>query len=191
MMCKFIIEARQHNGNPSCPKTLLQLATNLQSYALKENLNSCQFMISKNPAYKPFHNALNNTSKRLLSEGIGAMKNQARVVTPDEENKLWEKGKIGMHSPNALLNAIFFYCGMYFCLRGEEEHRMSQLVFKDVADHSKTIRCLQYTEHGSKIRKGLVHQVHLDNKIVCHYSDSALGERCIVYLRFKISHHLL
>lgn len=188
MMCKFIIEARQRNGNPYCPKTLLQLATNLQSYALKENPNSCRFMDSKNPAYKPFHNALNNISKRLLSDGIGATKNQARVVTPDEENKLWEKGTIGTHSPNALLNAIFFYCGMYFCLRGGEEHRelkMSQLVFKDVADpsdSSKTIRCLEYTEHGSKNRKGLVHQVHLDNKIVRHYSDSSLGERCIVYL---------
>ena len=59
---------------------------------------------------------------------------------------------------------------MYFCLQGGEEHRelkMSQLDFKDVAnpsDETQTIRCLEYTEHGSKNRKGLVHQVHLDNK---------------------------
>ena len=188
MMCKFIIEARQRNGSPYSPKTLLQLATNLQSYALKENPNSCRFMDSKNPVFKPFHNVLNNTSRKLLSEGIGATKNQARVVTPNEESMLWEKGTIGTHSPNALLNAVFFYCGMYFCLRGGEEHRelkMSQLVFKDVAnpsDETQTIRCLEYTEHGSKNRKGLVYQVHLDNKIVRHYSDSSRGERCIVYL---------
>ena len=68
----------------------------------------------------------------------------------------------------------FFYCGMYFCLRGGEEH--SEL------NETQTIHCLEYTEHGSKNRKGLVHQVHLDNKIVRHYSDSSRGERCIVYL---------
>ena len=178
MMCKFIIEVRQRNGSPYSPKTLWQLATNLQSYALKENPNSCRFMDSKNPVFKLFHNVLNNTSRKLLSEGIGATKNQAQVVTPNEESMLWKKGTIGTHSPNALLNAVF-YCGMYFCLRGGVEHRelkMSQLVFKDVAnpsDETQTIRCLEYTEHGSKNRKGLVHQVHLDNKIVRHYSDSS------------------
>ena len=75
---------------------LLQLATNLQSYALRENPNSCQFMNSKKPVFKPFHNALYNTSRKLLSEGIGATKNQAQVVTPNEESMLWEKGNLQM-----------------------------------------------------------------------------------------------
>ena len=44
------------------------------------------------------------------------------------------------------------------------------------------VRCLEYTEHGSKNRKGMVHQVHLDNKIVRHYADKSCGKRCIVYL---------
>ena len=59
-------------------------------------------MDSKNPVFKPFHSVL-----KPLSEGIGATKNQARVVTPNEESMLWEKGTIGTHSPNALLNAFF------------------------------------------------------------------------------------
>ena len=35
MLCTFIAEARQQNGSPYSPKSLLQLVTNLQSYALK------------------------------------------------------------------------------------------------------------------------------------------------------------
>ena len=81
MLCKFIVEARQRNGSPYSPKTLLQLAINLQSYALKVKAGSCRFMDIKNPEFMPFHNALNNTSKKLLSEGIGASKKQARIVT--------------------------------------------------------------------------------------------------------------
>ena len=33
MLCRFIVEAKQHSGEPYCPKTLLQLLINLQSYA--------------------------------------------------------------------------------------------------------------------------------------------------------------
>ena len=101
---------------------------------------------------------------------------------------LWERGVIGIHSPNALLNAVLFYCGLCFCLRGGEEHRelkFTQFEFKDVADPSddtKTIRCHEYTEHESKSQKGLVHQVYLDNKLVLHYADASLGKTCGVYL---------
>ena len=34
---------------------------------------------------------------------------QARIVTYHEENMLWERGVIGTHSPNSLLNAVFFF----------------------------------------------------------------------------------
>ena len=53
---------------------------------------------------------------------------------------------------------------------------------KDPADNSKMTKCLIYSEFGSKNHQGLVHQVHLDNKIVYHYANSDLGERCFVSL---------
>jgi len=106
LLCKFIVEARQRNGTPYCPKTLLQLATNLQSHALKVNAKSCRFMDGKNQDFQPFHNALNNTSKKLLSEGVGAEKKQARIVTHHEEVTPWERGAIGTHSPIALRNVL-------------------------------------------------------------------------------------
>ena len=132
---------------------------------------------------------MNNLSKRLLSEGIGAEKKQARVVTIEEENELWDKGVMGWHSPKPLFNAVFFYCGMLFCLRGGSEHRqlkISQFEVKEVADPSnsdKTIKCITYSEYGPKNHQGLVHQVHLNNKVVTHYADSTIGDRCfVVYL---------
>ena len=35
--------------------------------------------------------------------------------------------------------------------------------------------------HGTWI-KGSMHQVHITNKVVSHYANSSLGERCFVYL---------
>ena len=43
-------------------------------------------------------------------------------------------------------------------------------------------KCVIYSEFGLKNHQGLVHQVHLDNKIVTHYADESLGDRCIVSL---------
>ena len=145
-MCKFL-EARQQNGNHYSPKTLLQLSINLQSWALAENPNTCHFMDKRNPSFQPFHNMLNSTSKKLLASGVGAVKKQAKVITP-EEDVIWSKGVIGTHTPTSLLNAVFFYCSVYFCLRWGNEHRQlkfSHFEFKEVTnptDSAKMVKCV-------------------------------------------------
>ena len=68
---------------------------------------------------------------------------------------------------------------------GGEGHREDVTDREDVADPSdgmQIVRSIEYVEHGSKNCKGLVHQVHLENKMVCHYADTSRGERCNVYL---------
>ena len=97
MLCKFIVEAKQRSGEPYSPKTLLQLLVNLQSYASDQNPAASNFMDSKD--------------QQSLKEAarIGAKKKQARVVTKEEEEILWEKGVVmGTHSPTAFQNALFF-----------------------------------------------------------------------------------
>ena len=44
------------------------------------------------------------------------------------------------------------------------------------------IKAVTYTENGSKNRQGLVHQVHLENKVVTQYANPLLGERHFVHL---------
>ena len=119
------------------------------------------------------------------------MKAQARVITTQEEEALWTTGVVGTTSPNSLLNAVFFYCGVYLCLCGGDEHRdlkYSQFVFGLVDNPenvSEKIEIMKYTEHGSKNRPGAMHQVHLNNKLVVHYAKSVLGEKCFVYIMKK------
>ena len=40
------------------------------------------------------------------------------VITPEEEDKLWGSGAIGIYSPEVLVCCIFYYIGKVFCLRG-------------------------------------------------------------------------
>ena len=188
MLCRFIVEAKQRSGEPYCPKTLLQLLINLQSYAGSQNPTASNFLDTDDQVFKPLHHVLNNHSKKLLTDGVGAKKKQARVVTSQEEETLWDKGVMGTHSPTSLQNAIFFYCGVCFCLRGGVEHRylkLNQFEIEEVphpTTEGETIRCVTYAEHGSKNRQGFVHQVHLENKVVTQYANPSLGERCFVNL---------
>ena len=60
----------------------------------------------------------------LHSSGIGVERRGAQLITPDIESQLWAKGFLGLHSPQALLTAVFFYNGKNFCLQGIHEHHM-------------------------------------------------------------------
>ena len=72
-------------------------------------------MDHKDVKFQRLHNIMNNLLKKLLSEGIGAQKKHARVITELEENEMWLKGVMGTNTLLVLQNAIFFYCGMLFC----------------------------------------------------------------------------
>ena len=182
MLCRFVLEARLANGKHYTPNTLLQLLTNLQTLAYEKNESALHFMNHKDVTFKQLHNVTNNVSKQLLADGIGAEKKQARVITEEEEGILWEKKVLGCHSPTSLLHTIFYFCGMYFCLRGGAKHRELKLSQLEVQVSSNGVKCLVYREHGSKNHQGLTHQVHLNNKIVHHYADNSLGDRCFVHL---------
>ena len=44
-------------------------------------------------------------------------------ITSDEEGIMWEKGILKDHSPQSLIDTMFYMNGLYFALRGGKEHR--------------------------------------------------------------------
>ena len=176
MMSLFCLEVKQKNGNPYTPKSILQILTNLQSYAHSQDSESFPFMNQKDARFKRIHDVVDNVSRQLHEDEVGVSKVQARSVTVAEEQQLWESGVIGTSTPTSLLNAVFYYCGLHLCLRGGDEHRnlkLSQFVIRTVENptaSNESIKCLVYTEHGSKNRPGSMHHVHLSNKEVVHYA---------------------
>ena len=60
---------------------------------------------------------------KRLQLGLGSRKRQAEPLTLEEEETLWQKGLLGSHNPQALLDTMLFMNGMYFALRNGAEHR--------------------------------------------------------------------
>ena len=82
---------------------------------------------------------------------------------------------LGVDTPCALLNAVFYYNGRGLCLRGGQEHRslkLSQIVLCDDPPH------YVYTENGSKNRNGGINQRRVENKVVPVFPSPESGVRC-------------
>ena len=51
------------------------------------------------------------------------MKRSAAVITVKDEELLWEKQIMSFQSSQQLHNCVFFYVGLHFSLRGDQEQR--------------------------------------------------------------------
>ena len=154
-LATFVLEARRQDGNFYPGNTLKNLLAALFR-AMKSNLgplNVTNFIdkTQREAHYPRLNNALDNQLKMLKSCGIGVERNRAAVITVEEENELWRKGILGTHSAKALLNAVFFYNGKNFLLRGVQEHynlTFAQLKRQDNPDR------YTYYEYVSKNHQG-------------------------------------
>ena len=120
-------------------------------------------------------------ARQLREEGVGASVKHTSVISYEEEAALWNAGVVGLHTPKALLNLVFFVNGKMLCLRGGKEHKdlkFSQFSFGEDSGGEYVV----YTENGSKNRSGSYKDKACENKVVKHYADSELGEHCYVHI---------
>ena len=99
--------------------------------------------------------ALKAKRKHLRKGGKGAKKNAAEPLSAANEDKLWESGQLGDHSPQALQRTVWFYATMHFGWRGCDEHRRA--CYGDfrggVSDDGREY--MEFSvERGSKTRTG-------------------------------------
>ena len=111
---------------------------------------------------------------KLRVDGVGASVKHTATISQEEEEQL---GVLGLSTPWALLNATFYLNGKTMCLRGGREHKvlkLSQFTFgtDEGGDY------IVYTENGSKNRSRSCKDKPEDNKVIKHYADSTLGEKC-------------
>ena len=130
-LCVCICEMRKEDGSEYTPRSIKQFIAGVHSLQ-----KYCQVWLldPNNPSFQALHCTLGNWFKQLHSEGVGTTKNQAEIVSHEEE--LWSKAFFSTSLLIALLRAVFFYNGLNFALRGGEEHcqfKLSQLQFHTVA----------------------------------------------------------
>ena len=174
----YIIETRKQDGQRYPTSTLNLLLCGLKRHMKKLNPLVPNFLNEKDPRFTGLRDSI---ARKLRNDGIGVSVQHAEVISRDEEAHLWSEGVLGVGTPSSLLRAIFFMNGKALCLRGGREDRMLKL--SQFSIHSDEYgEFVVYSENGSKNRSGSYKDRADNNKIIKHYADASLGEKCYVYL---------
>ena len=175
----FVLEVRRRDGLPYPPNTLYSMCCGLMRYVrdLHPEVN-----FFKQPEFAGFRKSLDGEMKRLRQAGLGVTKKQAEPITSQEENSLWEKGLLGDHNPQVLLDTMVFYCGLYFALRSGTEHRSLQFQQIELVEPKDGKAYLKYVENFSKNNAGGLAHRKLQPKQVEHHANLSNPQRCFVRL---------
>ena len=178
-LSRFVPETRKANGEFYPPKTLHQLLCGLFQHMRDINPGCPNFLDKKDCRFKDLQGTMDAHFHHLHSTGIGREIKHARVLTKDDEDKLWSTGVMGTKTPKALQNALFYTVGKMFSLRGGDE--MRSLKISQIQRHTNPDRYV-YTELVSKTSNGTFKKLHVANKTVPLFACPEAGERCPLHI---------
>ena len=130
------------------------------------------------------YTTLDFVCSQLHTEGVGAFKKSARVISNEDEDMLWETTVVSFQSPKSLQNLLFFYTGLHLCLRGVQEHhdlKVHQFRRHPEVDTKKydDSTYYEYVELISKNNQHRFKDIHMKNKTVKVYAIVG-SDRCYV-----------
>ena len=183
-LCRFLLEARKSNGSPYPPASLRSLLCGLNR-VLQKNKAPFSVLDKTNHRFRDLLKTLDSLSSDLHRQGVGAVKQSAKVIDPVHEGVFWQKGLLGYSPPKILQRTVFFYVGLNFVLRGvQEQYDLVPLQFTRVPEDTSVYDSSVYYEYVELVSKNNQHRfkdINARNKSVCAYALPG-NERCIVKL---------
>ena len=119
-LSRFILAVRKKNGEEYEPTTLRGFIASVERY-----LKKCQYSESviTGQNFTRTREVLKSKQKQLKRLGKGNKPQAASSLTPEEIDILYEKKEMGISSPKALINTLWFNNCLHFGLRGGKEQR--------------------------------------------------------------------
>ena len=109
-LSRFVVEARREDSEPY-PPTLINILSGLYCFSkssIPTGVICPNFMNRKDPRFRNLTSIIQVRYCELRTNGVGAIVKHAAVVTSEEEDLLWNSKVLGVHSPLALVHAVFF-----------------------------------------------------------------------------------
>ena len=182
-LCRYVLETRQANGQPYPPKSIYGLLCGIQRIN-RDNKVPFNFLEKTDVRFQELHKTLDSVCSDLHSHGIGAKTKSADVISYEDEDSLWREGLLGCGSPRVLLNTVFFYVCLFFCLCGGQEQRLlSWQNLKRVPEDPTVYTSstyYEYIEFASKNNQHRFRDIHAKNKCVKAYANCDDSDKCVV-----------
>ena len=148
---EFIISVRTKDGNEYEPTSLRSLMASFERHLKKKGYSAS---IINDLVFEKTRKVLQSKQKQLKKQGKGNKPKASVALTTEELKILYEKGLLGMCSPEALLNTLWLNNTLHFGLRGCKEHR--DMCWGDVKLHKTAngVEYLEFNERQTKTRTG-------------------------------------
>ena len=188
-LSRFVNEVRNKDGGYYHGGTLYSLCSGIQHFVREKRgittVSAEPLDIYKDPCFEFFRRCFDSVLKELHSNGIGARKKQADVISSDTEEELWIRGCLGEDKPQQLLDTMIYCLGLNLALRSGKEHRDLRADMLEVIECPASQPYILYTESGSKNHTGGLRERKVKNKSVKIFSNQDNPARCVVRLYKK------
>ncbi|XP_063885994.1 zinc finger MYM-type protein 3-like isoform X2 [Scylla paramamosain] len=124
-LCLFLKDLRKKNGESYQPDTIFYLLLGIQQHLFDSARTDCIFM---DFGFEKFTNSFDEITKNFISQSLPSdgecsSSSSAPGVTRITESMLWECRQLGAHTPQVLLNTLFYFNTKVFKLKTVEEHQ--------------------------------------------------------------------
>lgn len=120
-LCLFLKDLKKPNGETYQPDTIYYLLLGIQQHLFESSRIDCIFM---DFGFEKFTNSLDEITKTFLkSTPSPSLSSPCSLpVTRITEAMLWECRQLGAHTPQVLLNTLFYFNVKVFKLKTVEDH---------------------------------------------------------------------
>ena len=127
---------------------------------------------------------MNFQIKEKAAQGVGVVINQAKFITKDQENFLWENGFLGSKNREILCYTLVWVFGIQFALKAGQEHRNLRFKNSQLSLEHDELECefLQYMEDINKTNNGGLCHLCVKRKVFYACKNLTNTERSSVKL---------
>lgn len=154
---QFYAEIRKKNGQDYEPNSLAAMQAGLDRH-LKEK--GYKYSLLTHREFSTSRSVLEGKAKLLREEGRGKRPNKSCSVSKEEVEKLWESRQFGCHSPQALINTLWWLFTLHFGLRGRQEHHTMKVEDFTFRTDDRGTEYVTFAEGITKTRQSGLHEKH-------------------------------
>ena len=123
LLAHFVLNAHKQNRDKYEPDTLTSM---LRSFDRLLREKGKHYSILTDRQFAKAREALSCKRKQLPRAGKGQKPNKALGLIETQIQKLWDKKKLGCHTPQSLLRTVWFNNTMFFGWRVRDEHHRAK-----------------------------------------------------------------
>lgn len=126
-LARYAEEARRQDGKRYPATSVYFLLAALARQTRIDDPTAPNFLSSSNPQFRPLHESLEATFRRLKETEVPSEAKNPQPLTSEEEELLWTSGSLSCSTPKGLLRAVYFLNVKHLGLVGGNKHRLLKL----------------------------------------------------------------